>query len=104
VGEGASSGVSSPDFARLAQAFGLHSKRIENNVDLREELRAALESDGPLLCEVMMPPDELMLPKTSSLRLPDGRMVSKPLEDMFPFLPREEFRENMLIPPLEDEA
>lgn len=102
IGEGSASGVSSPDFVRVAEAFGLRAMRIENNHKLRTEIEEALAGEDSVLCEIMMPADELMLPKTSSLRLPDGRMVSKPLEDMFPFLPRDEFRANMLIEPLEE--
>ncbi|HEX8834706.1 MAG TPA: thiamine pyrophosphate-binding protein [Abditibacteriaceae bacterium] len=102
VGEGETSGVSNPDFVKLGEVFGFSTSRIENNKNLSADIRAVLEEEGPSLCEIMMPHDELMLPKTSSLRLPDGRMVSKPLEDMFPFLSREEFAENMLIAPLED--
>ena len=102
IGEGRASGVSTPDFVRVAEAFGISSSRIETTENLATKIRAVLESDGPHLCEIIMPSDELMLPKTSSLRLPDGRMISKPLEDMFPFLPRDEFRDNMIIDPLEE--
>jgi len=102
VGEGPTSGVTSPNFLKLAEAFGIPTWRIENTQDMQEIIAGVLASDGPALCEVMMPQGELMLPKTSSLRLPDGRMVSKPLEDMFPFLPREEFLENMLIEPMQE--
>lgn len=100
VGEGPTSGVSAPNFLKLAQAFGLKSWHIENSQHMEKIIAEVLASPGPALCEVMMPPGELMLPKTSSLRLPDGRMVSKPLEDMFPFLSREEFEDNMIIAPL----
>ena len=102
VGEGASSGVSAPDFVRLAQAFGIPARRWESLAQARQEMAQVLASSGPELIDVMMPPDEMMLPKTSSRRLEDGRMVSAPLEDMFPFLPRDEFRANMIIEPIED--
>jgi acetolactate synthase-1/2/3 large subunit len=100
VGEGETSGVSSPNFLRLAEAFGIRALSVDKSTLLEETIREVLAAPGPVLCDVKMPSDELMLPKTSSLRLPDGRMVSKPLEDMFPFLPRDEFAQNMLIEPL----
>ncbi len=50
---------------------------------------------GPVVCEVMLQEDYIFAPKHSSEKLPDGKIISKPLEDMFPFLDRDEFRENM---------
>jgi acetolactate synthase-1/2/3 large subunit len=102
VGEGTTSGVSAPDFVKLAGAFGIPARRWESLAQARAEMEEVLASGGPELIDVVMPPDELMLPKTSSARLPDGRMVSKPLEDMFPFLPRDEFHANMIIEPVEE--
>lgn len=102
IGEGRTSGVSAPDFLKLAQAFGIPAMRVANMAALPGALDEILAHKGPYMCELMMPENELMLPKTSSMRLPDGRMISKPLEDMFPFLAREEFAANMLITPLEE--
>ncbi|HWR58473.1 MAG TPA: hypothetical protein VN328_06265, partial [Thermodesulfovibrionales bacterium] len=53
---------------------------------------------GPVVCDVLLLPDYKFSPKLSSERRPDGRIVSKPLEDMYPFLDREEFKRNMIIP------
>ena len=61
-----------------------------------------LDAPGPCVVEVMTPREEPRAPSLSSMRKPDGSMVSKPLEDLWPFLPRDEFLSNMLIPPLED--
>jgi acetolactate synthase-1/2/3 large subunit len=66
------------------------------------KLKSVLASKGPLLCEVMLPSDYVFTPKLSSARLPDGRMVSKPLEDLSPLLDRKEFLSNMIIPALEE--
>ena len=65
---------------------------------LENEIKAVLAIDGPVICEVILPVQYNFAPKLSSERKPDGRMVSKPMEDMFPFLSREEFLENMIIP------
>ncbi|HNE05300.1 MAG TPA: hypothetical protein PLT08_12320, partial [Anaerolineales bacterium] len=65
-------------------------------------LKQVLASSGPLVCEVILNPDQPFEPKISSRQLPDGKIVSAPMEDMFPFLPREEMLSNLLIPPLEE--
>jgi len=101
VGESAESGVSFPDMVRIGTAYGLRSVRIEGR-DLAPQLDEILAEDGPTLCEVMLDPKQQFEPKLSSRQLADGKMVSSPLEDMFPFLPREELRANMLIPLIDD--
>jgi acetolactate synthase I/II/III large subunit len=98
VAEGPATGVSFPDFIRLGQAFDLPSVRLEGS-DLDRGLRAVLDRPGPALCEVMLDPEQGFEPKSSSRILEDGRIVSPPLEDMAPFLSREELAENMLPPP-----
>jgi acetolactate synthase-1/2/3 large subunit len=100
VGESARSGVSFPDMVKLARAYGLPACRIEGD-KFEEQLVAALNAPGPALCDVIIDPEQSFEPKLSSRALPDGRMVSAPLEDMFPFLDRAELQENLLIPPME---
>jgi acetolactate synthase-1/2/3 large subunit len=68
---------------------------------LERQLAAVLKAPGPIVCDVMIDPEQTFEPKLSSRQLPDGRMVSAPLEDMFPFLSREELQDNLLIPPME---
>ena len=100
VGAGPGSGVSFPDYGRVAAAYGLPTRRLDQ-VDFRAALRAALASAGPEVCEVMLDAEQGFEPKLTSRRLPDGKMVSSPLEDMAPFLPREELRANMIVPMME---
>jgi acetolactate synthase-1/2/3 large subunit len=101
VGAGPESGVTFPDFAKIARAFDLPYRRCAAHDDLRAAIRETLAIDGPAVCEVMLDLEQPFSPKTSSKRLPDGRMVTAPLEDMSPFLPREELLENLLIAPVE---
>ena len=101
VGYDAQSGVTFPDLARLAVAYGYPFRRISSAQQMRALVRETLDGEGPQLCEVMLDPEQAFSPKTSSRRLPDGRMISAPLEDMAPFLPRDEFAGNMFIPPPE---
>jgi acetolactate synthase I/II/III large subunit len=105
VGEGMGSGVSIPDMVKIATAYGLKTCRLRNNAELKEHLKSVIEavdSDGPVLCELMMDPFEMLGPKVSSYKKDDGSIVSKPLEDLYPFLDREEFLSNMLIKIVEE--
>ena len=97
VGCEASSGVSCPDTLKIAEAYGLKSVRIEDQKNLHENLDNVLSMAGAVVCEVMLDPDEKMEPKLSSEVKPDGRIVSKPLEDMYPFLERDLFMHQMII-------
>jgi len=103
VGSTEESGVKLPDMRKIARAFGYPTERILNNKELRMKLPAVLSAKGPFFCELMMPPFEKLGPKASSKRLDDGRIVSKPLEDLAPFLPRRELLENMIIQPVPEQ-
>jgi acetolactate synthase I/II/III large subunit len=96
------SGVGFPNFRAVASAFGLATELIADPAEVDAKLKSVLAAEGPLLCEVMLPHDYAFTPKLSSARLPDGRMVSKPLEDLSPLLDRDEFRSNMIVPVLEE--
>ena len=98
VGCGPDSGVTFPDFGKLAVAFGFTFRRCEKQEDMQAAIRAMINQDGPQMMEVMLDPDQPFSPKLSSRRLEDGSMVSSPLEDLSPFLPRDELAANMLIP------
>jgi acetolactate synthase-1/2/3 large subunit len=103
VGSGPESGVTFPDFERLAYGFAIPFRRCASHADLDTTIGATLAGDGPQMCEIMLDPDQPFSPRVSSKRLPDGRMVTSPLEDMFPFLPREEFLRNMIVPAVPEE-
>lgn len=95
-----SSGVTLPPLDGVAKAYGLPYARIDHDGGLTERVRALLDAPGPCVIEVRTPREEPRAPSLSSMRKPDGSMVSKPLEDLWPFLPRDEFLANMIIPPL----
>ncbi|MDO8554717.1 MAG: thiamine pyrophosphate-binding protein [Candidatus Micrarchaeota archaeon] len=96
------SGLYLPNINKVANAYGLTTLRIENNQELQTKIKQAFEIDGPVLCEIMIDPEELTLPRLKSEIKPDGKMVSKPMEDLWPFLPREEFKSEMIIEVLEE--
>jgi acetolactate synthase-1/2/3 large subunit len=95
-------GLMIPDLCSVAAAFGLTAMRIETQANLREQVRNVLNTPGPVVCDVRVIPYEVRGPRLSSMQRADGSLVSKPLEDLWPFLPREEFYANMIVPPLED--
>jgi acetolactate synthase-1/2/3 large subunit len=100
VGCDPESGVSFPDMERIAYAYRIPFIRCSNHGEMHEAIAASLSAPGPRMCEMMLTQDQPFSPKAASRRLADGRMVSKPLEDLFPFLDREEFRQNMLVDPV----
>jgi acetolactate synthase-1/2/3 large subunit len=102
VGCGPESGLSFPSFSQLAGAFGIEYRRCSSHTDLSASIRSTLDGDGPQMLEVMLDPEQPFSPKLASRQLEDGRMVSSPLEDLAPFLPRVELAENMQIPLVEE--
>jgi acetolactate synthase-1/2/3 large subunit len=103
VGSGPESGVTFPDFQRVAYGFDLPFRRACDHGELASAIRGTLDEPGPAICELMLDLSQPFSPKVSSKRLPDGRMVTAPLEDMAPFLPRDEFLENMIVAPVSEE-
>lgn len=98
VGIGPESGdLSFPDFEKLATAFGYPYYKANSNKDMKKAVDATLEVDGPAFCEIFVSTVQNFEPKSSTKRLEDGTLVSPPLEDLAPFLDRDEFKKNMII-------
>jgi acetolactate synthase-1/2/3 large subunit len=97
VGEGPRSGIGFPDMVRIGEAYGIPSERVSKHADLDGAIERTLAAEGPAILVVAMDSQQNYAPKVSSSKLPDGRMVSRPLEDMWPFLDRDEFRSNILV-------
>jgi acetolactate synthase-1/2/3 large subunit len=93
-----SSGLTLPDIVRVAQAFGLPAERVDSVAALPEVLSRALAHEGPYLVDVVVSPQQTTQPRVTSKQLPDGRMVSRPMEDLVPLLSREELKANMMVP------
>lgn len=98
VGSNTESGVWMPPLNKIAEAYGLSYRKIENMKHLRRDMSEVLNVSGPVLCEVMMSPDKVPLPKLGSRKRHDGSMESNPLEELVPPLSRKELEESMLIP------
>src|SRR5208282_2583307 len=106
IGCSPETGVSIPDYRKVARAYGLKTAIIEGQgegqLDLRAAVRKVLRSRGPVLCDVHIIPDEIRAPRVTSIQRADGSFLSKPLEDMWPFLDRDEFRQNMIVEPISE--
>jgi acetolactate synthase-1/2/3 large subunit len=100
TGADSRSGLCLPEVGPIARAYGLPAVRIADQRDLRTQLAQVLALKGPVVCDVVSRPDEARIPSLSSAQRPDGSLYSKPLEDLWPFLPRDEFYANMIIKPL----
>jgi acetolactate synthase-1/2/3 large subunit len=96
VGESPATGVSFPDPAKLAAAYGIPASRIESDRDFAR-IAEALDAPGPVVCHVRLDPAQEFEPRLKSRQLPDGTLVSPNLEDMYPFLSPEELESNLLI-------
>lgn len=94
-GEGPDSGVSFPDFVAIAKAFGIPTCRLDG-ADFEKQLDVILAAPGPFLCDVILDETQGFEPRMSSRKLEDGTIVSPPLEDMFPYLDRDELAANMI--------
>ena len=98
VGTGPEGGLFLPDIVAVAQSMGISASRVSDAADLREAVRRTLAQTGPVILDVQVQNDETLWPKSAALPQPDGSMLSMPLEDMSPLLPRAELREQMLVP------
>lgn len=97
VASGPESGVSLPNIIKIAKAYGIKTEKISSHKEMDKKIKKVLFSDKPVICEVLLSPDQEFLPKASSKQLPDGSFISRPLEDMYPFLSKEELKQNMII-------
>lgn len=85
------SGYSVPDFVKVAKAYGLKTEQIKSNVELDKKIKKVLATKGSIVCDVLVPNNAKLVPKLE---------FGRPIEDLSPLLPREEFLQNMIIPPL----
>jgi acetolactate synthase-1/2/3 large subunit len=97
-----SSALTLPDIVKVAAAYGIRTAEISNHQDLLSGIREVLSYDGPVVCAVNVSAEQATAPRATSTLRPDGSLVSRPMEDMWPLLSRDEFLENMIVAPLEE--
>jgi len=93
IGEKPDNGVWCPDSLKIATAYEIKGVRINSIDEIDKKVREVLDYKGPVICDVMTPEWQLLIPRTASEKRPDGVLVAKPYEDMFPFLDRKEFKQ-----------
>lgn len=96
IGEGPNSGVWCPKLEKIAAAYEIPYIRVENVDEIEEKVNKVFSTGGPVICEVMTPEWQPLVPRITSEKMPDGRLVAHEYSDMYPFLSREEYKENMI--------
>jgi acetolactate synthase-1/2/3 large subunit len=96
-----SGGLTLPDIYKIALAYGINARTIVDQSNLRDDVKEFLNLPGPAICNVKISPDQVLSPRVKSSIREDGKMVTLPMEDMWPFLDRNEFLGNMMIKPTE---
>ncbi len=103
VGIGPESGdLSFPSLEKLAWAYGYPYRACRTNSEIEDTLNTAFETEGAFLAEIFVDPTQFFEPKSATKKLPDGSLFSPPLEDLAPFLDREELKGIMKIPMIEE--
>lgn len=93
-----SSGVSCPDIVKIAKAYGIETMKINNHGSMKQTIQKALNSKGPLICDITSTKDLILTPKLVTKKTKEGKFISPPLEEMSPLISENELKENMLIP------
>lgn len=100
IGTDAESGVSIPNIRKVVESFGIEYAYADAE-GLEEAIKYTLNYDGPVVCEVICEKWQEVIPTLMGKKNDDGTITAKPLEDMYPFLSREEFYDNMVIKPVD---
>ncbi len=103
VASGSDSGITCPDFVKVGKAYGIKSIRINNHKEMKEKIKYVLSYPGPIICDINALKNMPLTPKLLTRKRADGTFYSPCLEDMWPFLSKEELKENMIIPLLDEE-
>ncbi|MFA6104524.1 MAG: thiamine pyrophosphate-binding protein [Victivallaceae bacterium] len=95
VGSDPSSGLTLPDVCAVAKAYGIRTETVESQDALASAMTRVLAGKDPVLCRIRVAPSQFTAPRVQAVKLPDGNMMSKPLEDMWPYLDEAEVKNNM---------
>ncbi|MDA1330203.1 MAG: thiamine pyrophosphate-binding protein [Chloroflexi bacterium] len=97
MGSNEETGISFPDFMKIAEAHRFKGIRLASHQDLKKRIEEVMNHEGPVLCEIMMDPNQIQGPKAINRRNADGTMKQTPLEDSHPFLDPKEIEENLSV-------
>lgn len=96
MGESPATGLWCPNSLKIAETYGIHGVRIDSIEDIDKKIKEILAYEGPVICDIMTPEWQVLAPRTMSDKMPDGKLVPRPYEDMFPYLDREELQKQMI--------
>ena len=96
MGSNSNSGISFPDYRKIAQSHKIKYMKIVNNKNLKKKINKILIGNKPMICELMLDHNQEQMPKAINRRMPGGKSVATKYEDMYPFLSSAEIQENML--------
>ena len=95
VGSDPQSGISCPDFTKIAKAFGIKSSKISNSKNLNQKINNVLKYKGSYVCQIDMPDFQPLIPRLQTKMSSDGRFVATPIDNMYPFLDEKEYISNI---------
>ena len=102
-GAGPKSGVNFPNFQKLSAGFGIPYLKCSSHEELDEKIKKIVSHKGVIICEILIDETQIFSPKLGAKIHSDGTITSPPLEDLSPFLSKEELESNMIIAPFDAE-
>lgn len=96
IGEGPNTGVACADSLKIAEAYGIKGVRIQTLDEMTEKIKEVLAFEGPVICDIITQEWQPLIPRLSSDIRPDGTLVPRDYEDMYPYLSKDELKENMI--------
>lgn len=96
IGVDKNSGVYMPSIEKIGGLYNIKTIKIENNEEVGNKIKEILDYDGPIICDIVCDKSQLIIPTVYSVKNEDGTFTSRPLEDMYPFLDKEELQNNMI--------
>jgi acetolactate synthase I/II/III large subunit len=102
IGADDTSGVSFPSLRKIAGAYGIQYYKASKSNKLADVVEKVMQYPKAVICEVICLRDQQIIPTVSAYTKEDGSLVSKPIEDMYPFLDREEFSKEMIVKPIDE--
>ena len=95
IGSNPSSGLSCPNFENLAKSFKINSITLKNSSNLKSKISNFLKKKGPGVCQIIMRENQALIPRIQTRMTPEGKFIPTPLDDMYPYLDRDEYKKNV---------
>jgi acetolactate synthase-1/2/3 large subunit len=96
-GESSQTGLSTPSLQKVAELYNIKYMSVSNLNEMEDKIKELIAYKGPVIFEVITPSNQLLIPRVASKKLDDGKIISMPYDDMFPFLERDEYEQNIAM-------